>query len=111
MNIHQYSVINESSQEIQLVGTKMDCKKEAKRLNSIFGKNSFKVELQNSREWKLVCTFIIKIIYRNGIKWVTEGNHSYAFYGATKKECIQQAKAAFRYSSSYVREWRIIDTD
>ena len=39
------------------------------------------------------------------------GNNSYAYFGGTKKECIQQAKAAFRYNSFYNKEWTIIDTD
>lgn len=111
MRLHQYTVIKESLQEIKFRGTKTDCKKLAKKLNEIFKVNSYKVEKQNCKKWKLVCTFMTKIIYRNKIKWVADSKDSYAFYGPTKKECIQQAKAAFRYGNSYDQEWTIIDTD
>lgn len=101
--LNQHVLINTASEEIQFRGSKIECNNERKRLNKIFGKNSFRVEAQNNREWKLVCTL--------RVKWATKFSFSHEFYGATKKECIGQAKAANRYGRNYLKEWDIVETD
>ena len=50
MRLHYYLVICEISQEIEFKGSKIDCKKQAKRLNEFFGRDTFKVKEQKNRE-------------------------------------------------------------
>lgn len=40
-----------------------------------------------------------------------ETDSSYFFEGKTKKECINKAKRDSRYSSSYAKNWELVDAD
>lgn len=40
-----------------------------------------------------------------------ETDSSYFFEGKTKKECINKAKRDSRYSSSYAKNWELVEAD
>jgi hypothetical protein len=64
------------------------------------------------KEITLTVRFLNKVLApRTGkILRVTESNNSYSYTGATKKECIEKAKKAMRYNSSYKKTWSINET-
>ena len=111
MELTRFVLINNISQKVQFRGDKIGCNNERKRLNKIFGKNSFSVEKRTDLEWRLCCTFINKEYKRNGITSYDTKGDSYVYRAATKKQCIERAKAAYRYSRNYLKEWDIVETD
>jgi len=40
-----------------------------------------------------------------------ETDSTYHYEGNTKKECINKAKRDSRYSSSYAKNWELVDAD
>ena len=63
--------------------------------------------MKTLKEFRLRVTYLNKTIsprFGHKILKVTEGdNHHYD--GFSKKECIEKAKKAYRYSSFYKKEW------
>lgn len=56
-------------------------------------------------EIKLTVEFINKVMVGRKIVRETLSGNRYCYYGLTKKECIEKAKKAFRYNSSYKKEF------
>jgi hypothetical protein len=67
---------------------------------------------QKKTEIKLTVEFLNKTLYPgfgNKIASIRPSGNRYSYTGFTKKDCIDQAKKAMRYNSSYSKEWNVID--
>jgi len=62
-------------------------------------------------EIKLTVEFINKVMVGKKIARATLSGRRYAYYGATKKACIDKAKKALRYNACYVKTWETVEVE
>ena len=65
----------------------------------------------NGKQWKLTAKFINKTYCGGKLVRESVEEYGYVYFGATQKECKEQAKKSLQYGSNWQYSFELVDID